>query len=133
MTNEELIKYAMKAQKKSYSPYSNFRVGAALLTKKGKVYLGTNIENCDFPAGICAERCAFCAAIAKGDREFEKIAIIGDSEELCYPCGLCRQVIVELAPDIAVVCASSETDYKEYFIKNLLPKAFVPENLGEES
>ena len=129
MTNEELIKKAMEARSNSYSPYSNFKVGAALLTKGGKVYLGTNVENCGYGPSNCAERSAFFSAISNGEKEFIKIAIVGSGDDICYPCGVCRQVMIELAPNIEVICAKDEKIYKIHTIKELLPFAFSPKAL----
>jgi len=126
MTNKELIKKALEARKNSYSPYSNYKVGVALLTKDGKVYLGTNVENCGYGPSNCAERSAFFSAVSNGDREFSKIAIVGSSDGICYPCGICRQVIVELAPNIEVICAKDENIYEVHTIQELLPHAFTP-------
>lgn len=129
MTNEELIKKALEAKKNSYSPYSNFKVGAALLTKDGKVYLGTNVENCGYTPTNCAERSAIFSAISNGERSFLKLAIVGDSDGITYPCGVCRQVIVELAPNIEIICAKDEKTYEILSIKDLLPHAFTPNDL----
>ena len=129
MTNEELIKKALEAQKNSYSPYSHFRVGAALLTKAGKVYLGTNVENCGYSPTNCAERSALFSAISNGERSFAKLAIVGDSDGITYPCGICRQVIVELAPNIEIICAKDEKTYEVLSINDLLPHAFTPNDL----
>lgn len=129
MTNEELIKKALEAKKNSYSPYSNFKVGAALLTKDGKVYLGTNVENCEYTPTNCAERSAIFSAISNGERSFLKLAIVGDSDGITYPCGVCRQVIVELAPNIEIICAKDEKTYEILSIKDLLPHAFTPNDL----
>ena len=90
----KLIEKAKEAMLSSYSPYSNFRVGAALLTKNGKIYMGCNIENGAYSPSCCAERVAFYKAISEGEQEFEAIAVVGDNEP-CYPCGVCRQVMRE--------------------------------------
>ena len=131
MTNEELIKIAIEAKNNSYSPYSHYKVGAALLTKDGRVFKGTNVENCGYTPANCAERSAFFSAISNGAKRggFAKIAIVGDSEGIAYPCGVCRQVIVELAPDIEIICAKDETYYEVKSIQDLLPNAFTPDDL----
>ena len=126
MTDKELIKEALKARENSYSPYSNYKVGAALLTKSGKIYYGTNIENCAYSPCNCAERTAIFAAMANGEREFEKIAIVGSSDGICYPCGVCRQVIAELLPTEEIICAKDESFYEVHKIFDLLPHAFTP-------
>jgi len=128
MTNKELINLALKARENSYSPYSNYKVGAALLTKQGKVFLGTNVENCGYSPCNCAERSAFFSAISNGEREFEAIAIVGSSSNIAYPCGVCRQVIVELAPNIKIICAKNENEFEELTIFDLLPHAFTPDD-----
>lgn len=129
MENKDLIKQALKARENSYSPYSNFKVGAALLTKSGKVYWGTNVENAGYSPSNCAERSAFFSAISNGEREFEKIAIVGSEKRITYPCGVCRQVIVELAPNIDIICAINENNFVITNIKELLPNAFAPKYL----
>ena len=129
MKNEELIKLAFEAREKSYAPYSNWKVGAALLTKTGKVYLGCNIENSGFTATVCAERTAFFKAISEGVYDFEKIAIVGGdaregSKGYCTPCGVCRQVMSEFCdPDeFILLCAKSEEDYKQFTLRQMLPE-----------
>lgn len=129
MTNQELIKKALEARQNSYSPYSNYKVGAALLTEDGKVYLGTNVENCGYSPSNCAERSAFFSAISNGDRKFSKLAVVGSSEGIAYPCGICRQVIVELAPNIEIICAKDENTFEVLTIQDLLPHAFTPNDV----
>ena len=126
MTNKELIAYALKARENSYSPYSGYKVGAALLTKSGKVYLGTNVENCGYSPSNCAERSAIFSAVSNGEREFEKLAIVGSSDGIAYPCGVCRQIIVELLPDADLICAKDENMFEVCKIADLLPHAFTP-------
>ena len=130
----ELIRQAMEVRKKSYSPYSDFQVGAALLTKSGKIYTGCNIENAAFTPTNCAERTAIFKAVSEGDREFEKIAIVGGKKEgeveYCAPCGVCRQVMREfVSGDFKIILAKSETEYKEYTMAELFPVGFGPDNL----
>lgn len=137
MKNNELILYAIKAIKNSYSPYSKFKVGAALLTNDGKVYTGCNIENSSFSATNCAERTAFFKAISEGEKAFKKIAIVAysDTVEQSYipPCGVCRQVMCEFCDEnFEVISAKSENDYRTYKLKDLLPLAFTCDNLGEQ-
>lgn len=100
MEAEELIKAAMEAKEHAYVPYSHFRVGAALLTKSGKVYQGCNIENAGYSPTNCAERTAFFKAVYEGEREFAAIAINGDGDDYLYPCGVCRQVMAEFCEPI---------------------------------
>ena len=129
MENEELIAMADEARLKAYAPYSKFLVGAALLCKNGKVYTGCNIENAAFTPGICAERTAISKAVSEGDMEFEKIAIIG-SKDICYPCGVCRQVMVEFCDpkEFEVICADVNKNYKSLKLKDLLPYSFSLED-----
>lgn len=120
MTDKELLKIATEQLEFSYSPYSNFKVGAALLTKTGKVYTGCNIENASFSPTVCAERTAFFKAISEGEREFCCIAIVGGNKE-CLPCGVCRQVMAEFCnPDFLIVTTSGR-----YTLGELMPKSFI--------
>ncbi len=128
MTNKELIKLAMKARENSYSPYSHYKVGAALLCENGKVYLGTNVENCGYGPSNCAERSAIFSAISNGERNFLKLAVVGSSDGIAYPCGICRQVIVELLPNAEIICAKDEENYEVLKIEDLLPHAFTPKD-----
>ena len=123
-SNEDLIKLAIKAKENSYSPYWNFPVGAVLLTKSGKVFVGTNVENSSFPVGCCAERSAIFSAISNGEKEFEKLVVISNDKNFTYPCGMCRQVMAEFMPDSKIICAKSLTEYKEFYMKDLLPNSF---------
>lgn len=125
MSDRELIKLAMIARENSYSPYSKFKVGAALLCEDGEVFLGTNIENCSFGATNCAERSALYSAISNGKQNFLKLAIVSDGGKICYPCGICRQVIQELMPNAEIICAQDENVYEKYKSIDLLPKGFV--------
>ena len=136
MSNEELIKLAIEARELAYAPYSHWKVGAALLTKSGKVYKGCNIENSGFTATVCAERTAFFKAISEGVYDFEKIAIVGGDEKagltgICTPCGVCRQVMSEFCdPDnFRVLCSKSETEYEDRALREMLPEVgFVVDN-----
>lgn len=124
----KLIRQAMDAREHSYSPYSLFRVGAALLCRGGRVYTGCNIENKAFGPTNCAERTAIFKAVSEGEREFSAIAIVGGKDETvwCYPCGVCRQVMAEFCdPEkFLIVCARSEKEYKVYTLSELLPEMF---------
>lgn len=138
MEDHMLIRRAYEAQAFSYSPYSEFQVGAALLGKSGRVYTGCNIENAAFSPTNCAERTAFFKAVSEGETEFEKIVIVGNkkgaSEEerdYCAPCGVCRQVMTEFcdSEEFLVLLAKSETDYKTYRLGELFPLGFSKDNL----
>lgn len=130
MKNEELLALALEARKKAYAPYSGFKVGAALLCKNGRAYTGCNIENSAFSPTCCAERTAFFKAISEGETDFEKIAIVGgkgDSEpnDLCAPCGVCRQVMNEFCDEkLVIILGKNKNDYAEYTLSDILPLSF---------
>lgn len=133
VSNEALMKMAEEARLKSYSPYSHFCVGAALLTASGKVYTGCNIENAAYTPTNCAERTAFFKAVSEGERKFVAIAITGGREgekpSFCAPCGVCRQVMAEFCNgDFQLVLGSSEK-IELFTFSELLPKSFGPESL----
>lgn len=119
----ELMEKAIEAKKNSYSPYSNFKVGAALLTKDNEIYTGCNIESVSYTPTCCAERTAFFKAISEGKKEFKAIAITGDNK-FCYPCGVCRQVMSEFCDDEFKIYVGDSKEYKEYTLKELLPYSF---------
>lgn len=136
MDRKELIKIAIEARQNSYSPYSNFQVGAALLGKNGIVYKGCNIENAAYTPTNCAERTAFFKAVSEGVYDFEAIAIVGGSKnstdlDYCAPCGVCRQVMMEFCEydTFEIIVAKSEDEYQVYTLKELLPLGFGPGNL----
>ena len=135
MTDKQLIEKAIKAMENSYSPYSGFRVGAALLTARGDVYTGCNIENASFSATVCAERTAFFNAISNGEDEFTKIAVVGslysETTEYCYPCGVCRQVMSEFCGDGFKILLFNGKDIKECTLGELLPHSFGRDDLCE--
>lgn len=124
MTEKELIEKAKKARLKAYAPYSDFKVGAALLTKRGKVYTGANVENSTFGLTVCAERIAVFKAANRGDKNFVKIAIVADKNPPLTPCGACRQVLAEFVKDLKIVCANLQGRVERYSLKELLPEAF---------
>lgn len=129
MDGKELVNMAVKAKENAYVPYSKFRVGAALLTKSGKVYTGCNIENASFGATNCAERTAIFKAVSEGEREFEALAVNADTDYPTFPCGICRQVISEFSKDIKLYISNKQGDYKEYTIDQLLPGAFTGDEI----
>ena len=129
MTDAELIALAEKAAQRSYSPYSHFRVGAALECADGQVYTGCNIENSAYGDTICAERTAAVKAVSEGSKEFVRIAVWGSGDDYCTPCGSCRQVLFEFAPRLEVLCARGDDRYVSYHLSDLLPHAFGPESL----
>lgn len=118
---QQLIKSAKKALRNSYSPYSKFRVGAAIATFDGEIITGCNVENVSFGLSICAERVALFKAISEGYQKFEAIAVVSNKRECIYPCGACRQVLSEFDPDIKVYVYG---DKKTYNLRELLPYSF---------
>lgn len=125
MKTKELIAAALAARKNAYSDYSGFDVGAALLTRDDKIYTGCNIENGVFAASVCAERTAFYSAVAAGERGFCAIAIVGDEQDYCYPCGICRQVMAEFCDeDFKIISVKTAADYQTLTLGELLPHAF---------
>lgn len=130
MNFEQLINEAIKARDRAYVPYSKFGVGAALLTTDGKVYHGCNIENAAYSMCNCAERTALFKALSEGDRDYQMLAVVADTDRPCSPCGACRQVISELCPrDMKVVLTNLKGDILELTVEDLLPGAFSPEDL----
>jgi cytidine deaminase len=135
---QELILTAIAQTKYAYVPYSGFRVGAALLTKDGKVYTGCNIENAAYTPSNCAERTAFFKAVSEGERAFDAICIVGGQDgvltELTPPCGVCRQVMMEWCDpeQFQIILATDTEHYQIYTLKELLPMGFGPGNLGKE-
>ncbi len=138
MDNKTLVKEALAAREMAYTPYSGFAVGAALLTKDGKVYRGCNIENASYTPTICAERTAFFKAVSEGVREFEAIAIVGGPAgkppmDYCYPCGVCRQVMAEFCKnDFTVLIGKSEDEIREHTLIEILPYCFREEDLKRD-
>ena len=135
---EKLIDTAIEQLKFSYTPYSNFKVGAALLTKSGKIYTGCNIENASYTPTNCAERTAFFKAVSEGVRDFQAICIVGGKDgkltEYTAPCGVCRQVMMEFCnpKTFQIILATDLEHYDIYTLKELLPLGFGPGNLKKE-
>lgn len=136
MKESNLIALALEAREAAYTPYSHFQVGAALLTRAGKVYQGCNIENAAYTPSNCAERTAFFKAVSEGERDFAAIAIVGGPEgaaelDYCAPCGVCRQVMMEFCDydTFSVILAKSEEEYQVFTLKEMLPMGFGPKNL----
>lgn len=125
---KELIELAKKASLNSYSPYSNFKVGVALLTKDNKIYTGCNIESVSYTPTCCAERVAFFKAISDGNRDFESIAVVGGQDgnfdNFCFPCGVCRQVMNEFCDKDFKIYVTDGKEIKTYLLKDLLPYSF---------
>lgn len=134
MQIEELINLSKEARKLSYSPYSNFAVGAALLTKDGKVFKGANIENSSYPLSMCAERNAIYNAMMNGYKkeDFIALALCADTDKPCSPCGACRQVMYELLPlDCPIYMTNLKGDIEKSSVKELLPNAFTEKDLNK--
>ena len=135
MDKKQLVSEALAAREFAYTPYSGFAVGAALLTKDGKIYRGCNIESATYTPTNCAERTAFFKAVSEGERSFEAIAIVGGPAgkppvDFCFPCGVCRQVMAEFCKeDFKIIIGKSVDEYKEYTLEEMLPNAFTDEDL----
>lgn len=128
-TKELLIAKAWAVRENAYSPYSGFKVGAAILCSSGEIFTGCNVENASSGATICAERNAISAAVAAGKTKFEAIAIVADDENI-VPCGICRQVLSEFAGDIVIICCT-KNDMQQYTLSELLPNSFTKFNIKE--
>ena len=129
MTDQALVELAFTMLEKSYVPYSHFPVGAALEGADGRVYTGCNIENSAYGSTICAERTALVKAISEGCRTFTRLAVVGNSTDYCWPCGSCRQVLFEFAPDLEVLIAKEGGDYVKLSLQALLAHGFGPKAL----
>lgn len=128
--DEDLIRVASLARARAYAPYSKYKVGAAIRTKRNKIHSGANVENVSYGLTVCAERCAAFAAIASGEtKDWDAIAIVIDDEKLPSPCGACRQVLAEFSPELRVVLATTGGLRKVATLAELLPDAFLPERL----
>lgn len=133
---KKLIHHASEAMMRSYSPYSGYKVGAALLTKKGNIYTGCNIENASFTPTVCAERCAIFKAVSEGESDFVAIAIVGgkdgEIEGFFPPCGVCRQVMTEFCSfeNFAIYLGGKNDEYKKYTLSELLPMSFNKDNIN---
>lgn len=139
-TDIELVRAAIEARERAYTPYSHFAVGAALLCADGTVYQGCNIENAAYTPTNCAERTAVFKAVSEGVRHFRAIAVVGGPEgspvsEWCAPCGVCRQVLREFCdPDtFLVVLGRSKDEWRTYLLREILPMGFGPEDLGRDA
>ena len=130
ISDQELLSKAVEAQRNSYSPYSHFKVGAALLTKSGKIFYGTNVENASYGLALCAERTAIFSAVAAGEQEFAKLAVVCDCADGCLPCGACRQVMAEFAPDLYLILGTGNRHFQVTSLSALLPQPFLPSHLS---
>lgn len=137
MESKKLIDIAVGAMKKAYTPYSHFKVGAALLCEDGTIYEGCNIENASYTPTICAERVAFFSAVRDGHRKFSKIAIVGGNEGVlssyAFPCGVCRQVMREFCSGSFELCFYDGREIKELTLDEMMPYSFTPADLLGDS
>ena len=136
MTREKLIDLAFAAMDKAYAPYSGYKVGAALLSRSGRVFSGCNVENAAYGPTNCAERTAFFKAVSEGEREFSAIAVVGGKDgnvkDLFVPCGVCRQVMAEFCDgDFEIIVAKSPEKYSVFTLSEMLPMGFSPKNVAE--
>ncbi|MBE6939760.1 MAG: cytidine deaminase [Ruminococcaceae bacterium] len=129
MTQQELCRLAMDMRSRAYAPYSKFTVGAALECADGTVFTGCNVENAAYGETICAERVAVTKAVSEGHRDFVRLAVAGGSEDFCYPCGSCRQVLREFAPGLEILCLNGKGEVHALTLAQLLPHSFGPEYL----
>jgi len=128
--SKPLVEAAALARKNAYSPYSGVKIGAAVLTKKGRVYSGCNVENSSYGLSCCAERTAIFNAVSEGHRDIEAIAVVGESEEFTSPCGACRQVMIEFNPRMKVFRRGADGYSEDTTAGELLPSHFNPEGLS---
>ena len=130
MTDRELVAKAFAMHEFSYVPYSNYPVGAAILCRDGSVFTGCNVENAAFGSTICAERTALLKAVSEGHRDdWETIAIAGRGEDYCWPCGSCRQMLYEFAPELRILAVRGDGTFEEAKLSELLPRGFGAANL----
>ncbi len=129
-----LIEKAIEARQNAYAPYSHHKVGAVVVTDKGQIYTGCNVENCAF-LGECAERVAIYKALSEGAKKIVKLAVVTSNKELSAPCGICRQVLREFNPKIEIIIANTDKKFKVLNLEELLPYSFGPESLqqGQDS
>ncbi len=131
MTDFELAQIAYSMLERAYMPYSKFPVGAALLCRDGTVFTGCNVENAAYGSSICAERTALVKAVSEGHRDdFVKLAVVGRSEGPCWPCGACRQMLVEFAPGLEIIVGNGRGELTKVTLAELLPHSFGPKSLG---
>ncbi len=132
MIREELIQKALQVRENAYVPYSAFKVGAALLGASGTIYTGCNVESASYGGTNCAERTALFKAVSEGEKKYQAIAVVGDLGAYTFPCGICRQVLVEFGTELEVIVAKSLDDYQVYTLDELLPHSFTPNDLENE-
>jgi len=131
MTDQALVELAFTMLDRAYVPYSKFPVGAALLCADGTVFTGCNVENAAYGSTICAERTALVKAVSEGHRDdFVRLAVVGRGDDYCWPCGACRQMLYEFAPDLTVLVARGDHQFVTLPLKELLPHGFGPSSLN---
>ena len=131
MTDRELVERAFTMLERAYVPYSHFPVGAALLCEDGAVFTGCNVENAAYGSTICAERTALVKAVSEGRRDgFVRLAVVGGGADYCWPCGACRQMLYEFAPNLRVLAARGDGSWQEVSLSGLLPRGFGPKSLN---
>ena len=131
MTDLELYQKAVEQLKNSYAPYSKFAVGAALLTEEGNLYTGCNIESAAYSATICAERTALVKSVSEGDLKIASLAVASSSGDFTFPCGICRQILVEFNPTLRLIVGNQQDQLKVFLLKELLPEAFTAQELDK--
>ena len=129
MTDQELVELAFTMLERSYVPYSHFPVGAALECADGTVFTGCNVENAAFGSTICAERTALVKAISEGCRSFTRLAVVGNSADYCWPCGACRQMLYEFAPELTLLVARKDHSFVKLTLGELMPHGFGPKGM----
>ena len=129
MTDQALVDLAFTMLERAYVPYSHFPVGAALLCDDGTVFTGCNVENAAYGSCICAERTALVKAVSEGHRDFVRLAVAGRGEDYCWPCGACRQMLYEFAPELTVLVARGDGNFVRVLLSELLPHGFGPSSL----
>ena len=130
MTDQELVEQAFTMLERAYVPYSHFPVGAALEGEDGKIFTGCNVENAAYGSCICAERTALVKAVSEGCQSFRRLAVVGNSTDYCWPCGSCRQMLYEFAPELEVLVAKKDHSFVKYRLRELLPQGFGPTSQG---
>ena len=129
LTDQELVELAFTMLERSYVPYSHFPVGAALECADGTVFTGCNVENAAYGSAICAERTALVKAVSEGCRAFTRLAVVGNSTEPCWPCGACRQMLYEFAPDLTLLVARKDHSFVKLTLGELMPHGFGPKGM----
>lgn len=130
ISDQALVELAFTMLENSYVPYSHFPVGAALEGADGRLFTGCNVENAAYGSSLCAERTALVKAVSEGCRSFTRLAVAGSSEDFCWPCGSCRQMLYEFAPQLKVLVAKKDHSFVTYTLDQLLPQGFGPASLA---